>query len=166
MPLQVFRFYFVYMAHVSFSTLTCEETTLVHAITAKIMSANKGKTIKKGPKFRKMAMEIGHNWTDGETERFCTILVDTELNYCATLETKALKKSSNTEVFESHFDRQFRPTFPPTFLLLSFAVFLKHESNFQKATRPSSFVPCCKRNCLLIFSYFLFERKTEFNSSV
>ena len=57
MALQVFRFYFVYMAHVSFSTLTCEETTRVHAITAKIMNAKKGKTIKKGSKFRKMAME-------------------------------------------------------------------------------------------------------------
>ena len=28
-------------------------------------------------------------------------MVDTGLNFCATLETKALKKSSNTEVFES-----------------------------------------------------------------
>ena len=101
MALQVSRFYFVYMAHVSFSTLTCEETTRGHAITAKIMSAKKGKTIKKGSKFRKMAMEKGRNWTDGETEMFCTLLVDTELNFCATLETKALKKSSNTEVFES-----------------------------------------------------------------
>ena len=33
MALQVFRFYFVYMAHVSFSTLTCEETPRVHTIT-------------------------------------------------------------------------------------------------------------------------------------
>ena len=43
----------------------------------------------------------GRNWTPLELETFCQILADPALNYAHTLETKALKKSANKEVFES-----------------------------------------------------------------
>ena len=42
----------------------------------------------------------GRNWTDLETEAFAMILADSTHNFSFTLETKALKKSSNKEVFE------------------------------------------------------------------
>ena len=42
----------------------------------------------------------GRNWTDLETETFAMILADSTHNFSFTLETKALKKSSNKEVFE------------------------------------------------------------------
>ena len=41
------------------------------------------------------------NWTEVETETFCRILSDPEMNFCTTLETKALKKTANKEVSES-----------------------------------------------------------------
>ena len=40
------------------------------------------------------------NWTDLETEAFCDILADPEFSFSTTLETKALKKQPNKEVFE------------------------------------------------------------------
>ena len=40
------------------------------------------------------------NWTDLETEAFCEILADPEFSFSTTLETKALKKQANKEVFE------------------------------------------------------------------
>ena len=43
----------------------------------------------------------GRIWTPLELETFCQILADPALNYAHTLETKALKKSANKEVFES-----------------------------------------------------------------
>ena len=64
-----------------------------------------------GKKFRKEAGEVdketaadvskGRNWSDIETETFCRILADSDNNFCFTLETKALKKTANKEVFES-----------------------------------------------------------------
>ena len=59
----------------------------------------------KGIKFRKIMLkknvDKGRNWTEVETETFCRILADPEMNFCTTLETKALKKTANKEVFES-----------------------------------------------------------------
>ena len=40
------------------------------------------------------------NWTDLETDAFCEILADGEYSFSITLETKALKKQANREVFE------------------------------------------------------------------
>ena len=64
---------------------------------------NKNKKQNSGLKFRKniaKMTEKGRNWTELETETFCRILVDDEFNFAVTLETKALKKSSNKEVFD------------------------------------------------------------------
>ena len=41
------------------------------------------------------------NWTDMETEAFAAVLADGEFNFALALETKALKKAANREVFES-----------------------------------------------------------------
>ena len=41
------------------------------------------------------------NWTNLETDAYASILGDGESNYALTLETKALKKKSNKEVFEA-----------------------------------------------------------------
>ena len=46
-------------------------------------------------------IEKGRNWTAPETGAFCEILVDQVFNFAETLETKALKKSANKEVFEA-----------------------------------------------------------------
>lgn len=75
-----------------------------------VMSSKQTKQAKKrGGEFRKMAQKVekGRNWTDLETEAFCSILADQELNFCFTLETRALKKSSNKEVFEA-LQKKFR----------------------------------------------------------
>ena len=41
------------------------------------------------------------NWTNLETDAYASILADRESNCALTLETKALKKKSNKEVFEA-----------------------------------------------------------------
>ena len=41
------------------------------------------------------------NWTNLETDAYTSILADGETNYALTLETKALKRKSNKEVFEA-----------------------------------------------------------------
>ena len=63
----------------------------------------KGKTWRKdlAKKGKKLEVEKSRNWTDLETEEFCRILADPDTNFCVTLETKALKKTANKEVFES-----------------------------------------------------------------
>ena len=69
-----------------------------HAV---VMSNSKEKK-RNGAKFRKlMHTEKGRNWTDVGTDTFCTILADPVMNFSFTLETKALKKSTNKEVFEA-----------------------------------------------------------------
>ena len=59
---------------------------------------------KKGKLFRenanKPAVPKGRNWTEKETEAFCYVLADGEFDFDLTLETKALKKQANKEVFE------------------------------------------------------------------
>ena len=59
---------------------------------------------KKGKLFRenanKPAVPKGRNWTEKETEAFCYVLADGEFDFALTLETKALKKQANKEVFE------------------------------------------------------------------
>ena len=73
------------------------------------MQSSKVSKTKKGSTFRKRILEKkkidkvdkGRNWTDLETESFCRILVDPETNFVTTLETKALKKTANKEVFEA-----------------------------------------------------------------
>ena len=56
---------------------------------------------KPGMKFHQLIRKETRNWTHLETEIFCNMLVESEFNYCHSLETKALKKSSNEEVFET-----------------------------------------------------------------
>ena len=58
---------------------------------------------KTGKPFRAFAnkMQRDRNWTDMETEAFATLLADSDFNYASTLETKALKKQANKEVFQS-----------------------------------------------------------------
>ena len=52
-----------------------------------------------GKKFRQgVARE--RNWTDLETQVFCTILADPEFSFSYTLESRALKKQANKEIFE------------------------------------------------------------------
>ena len=53
---------------------------------------------KPGMKFRQLIRKRTRNWTHLETDLFGNILVDSELNFCHTLETKALKRASNKEV--------------------------------------------------------------------
>ena len=48
------------------------------------------------------------NWTNLETDAYASILADGESNYALTLETKALKKKSNKEVFVALADSEFR----------------------------------------------------------
>ena len=58
---------------------------------------------KYGKKWRhdqNQAAKRERNWTDLETEAFCEILVDGEFSFSVTLETMALKKQKNREVFE------------------------------------------------------------------
>ena len=65
-----------------------------------IMSKNKSE---KGKKWRAGQKNQDHrerNWTDLEVELFCSILSDAEYNYALTLESKALKKQANKEVYE------------------------------------------------------------------
>ena len=62
---------------------------------------------KPGIEFRQLIRKKIRKWTHLETEIFCNILVDSEFNFCHTLETKALKKSSNKEVFEA-LQKEFR----------------------------------------------------------
>ena len=40
-------------------------------------------------------------WTEDELELFALVLIDEENNFASSLETLALKKSANNEVFES-----------------------------------------------------------------
>ena len=57
----------------------------------------------KGNKWRqdlRNAAKRERNWTDMETEVFCEMLADAEFSFSTTLETKALKKQANREVFE------------------------------------------------------------------
>ena len=67
----------------------------------------KAKRMKKGATFRKTLLrkpvvaEKGRNWTDLETDSFCRVLVDPETNFATTLETRALKKTANKEVFQA-----------------------------------------------------------------
>ena len=58
---------------------------------------------KYGKKWRhdqNQAAKRERNWTDLETEVFCEILADGEFSFSVTLETMALKKQKNREVFE------------------------------------------------------------------
>ena len=58
---------------------------------------------KLGMKWRQnqaQAAKRERNWTDLETEAFCEILADGEYSFSITLETMALKKQKNGEVFE------------------------------------------------------------------
>ena len=58
---------------------------------------------KLGKKWRQnqaQAAKRERNWTDLETEAFCEILADGEYSFSITLETMALKKQKNREVFE------------------------------------------------------------------
>ena len=56
-----------------------------------------------GKKFRAGVNKASRdrNWTNLETDAYASILADGESNYALTLETKALKKKSNKEVFEA-----------------------------------------------------------------
>ena len=60
------------------------------------------------------------NWTNLETDAYASILADGESNYALTLETKALNKKSNKEVFVALADSEFReemfPFRKPSFL--------------------------------------------------
>ena len=53
-----------------------------------------------GSKFRNKLASIkkARNWTEQEQELFCQILADPEHCFAVTLETKALKRTSNKEV--------------------------------------------------------------------
>ena len=62
-----------------------------------------------GMKFRQLIRKKTQNWTHLETAIFFNILVDSEINFYNALETKALKKSSNKEVFEA-LKKEFRAT--------------------------------------------------------
>ena len=42
-----------------------------------------------------------HKWTSGETNLFSQILADPENNFMVTLKKSALKKASNSEIFDS-----------------------------------------------------------------
>ena len=66
---------------------------------------------KPGMKFRQLIRKKTRNWTHLETDLFGNILVDSELNFCHTLETKGLKRSSNKEVFEAPQRKEFRTAF-------------------------------------------------------
>ena len=58
---------------------------------------------KLGKKWRQnqaQAAKSERNWADLETEAFCEILADGEYSFSITLETMALKKQKNREVFE------------------------------------------------------------------
>ena len=58
----------------------------------------------KGKNWRKdriNSVKRDRNWTDMETEAFCEILVDGEFAFSSTLESMALKKQKNKEVFEA-----------------------------------------------------------------
>ena len=56
------------------------------------------------------------NWTDLETDAFCEILADGEYSFSITLETKALKKQANREVFEE-IQRHLKTAIPdPDFI--------------------------------------------------
>ena len=59
-------------------------------------------TDKGGKKWRQdqQAAKRERNWTDLETEALCEILADAEFSFSVTLETMALKKQKNREVFE------------------------------------------------------------------
>ena len=59
------------------------------------------------------ALAKGRNWTELETEVFATILSDSTNNFSYTLETKALKKSSNAEVFKA-IQSEFRVSISET----------------------------------------------------
>ena len=48
---------------------------------------------------RQVATSRGRNWTLDETNTFADILSDVDLNFASTLETKALKRSSNHIVY-------------------------------------------------------------------
>ena len=55
----------------------------------------------RGKKFRSTEIKPRErNWTDHETEAYCTVLADAEFSFAMTLESKALKKQKNKEVFE------------------------------------------------------------------
>ena len=56
---------------------------------------------KPGVKLCQLVRKKTQNWIHLETEIACNILLDSELNFCYTLEKKALKKSSNKDVFEA-----------------------------------------------------------------
>ena len=58
---------------------------------------------RKGKKWHQnqaQAAKSEKNWTNLETEAFCEILADGEYSFSITLETMALKKQKNREVFE------------------------------------------------------------------
>ena len=67
-----------------------------------IMISSK-KKFENGKKWRASQKNQDHrerNWTDLEVELFCSILSDGEYKYALTLESKALKKQANKEVYE------------------------------------------------------------------
>ena len=75
-----------------------------------IMISSK-KKFENGKKWRASQKNQDHrerNWTDLEVELFCSILSDGEYKYALTLESKALKKQANKEVYEG---LQMRPSF-------------------------------------------------------
>ena len=73
-------------------------------------------TGKKGRQDRENSAKRERNWTDIETEAFCEILVDGEFSFSSTLESMALKKQKNREVFEA-IQKQLKITFEdPAFI--------------------------------------------------
>ena len=65
---------------------------------------------KPGMKIRQFIRKKTGNWRHLVTKIFFNILVDSEFNFCNTLETKALKKSWSKEVFE-FLQKETRPAF-------------------------------------------------------
>ena len=73
---------------------------------SKAKRAKTGSTFRKTITEKKITVDNGRNWTDLETESFCRILVDPETNFATTLETKALKKTANKEVFQGRIQKK------------------------------------------------------------
>ena len=81
-------------------------TVLIKCVLIKEKKCNKSKG-KSRKAFRSLArnqekkLPRERNWTDLENEANVTLLADGEFNFATTLETKALKKQANKEVFQS-----------------------------------------------------------------
>ena len=92
--------YYVYYLLYYFCCLTINIVERCSQARSVTQRAKTGSTFRKTITEKKITVAKGRNWTDLETESFCRILVDPETNFATTLETKALKKTANKEVFE------------------------------------------------------------------